>query len=159
MDGAYWYFKWPDTEPAANATVTQGDPVKKRIFSTDNHPLTMEAHQPLGKPLAMNCCRSLRVDVTNADNVPGNIIVEVRLGNTTSSAKVRDVWLGRIVLPTSTVSPMPLHRPPVDDTLTFKVPRTAHGATFNEITVRIMPEGSRSLAGAQIAIKDFVLQP
>jgi hypothetical protein len=159
FDGAYWYFKWPDTGPAPNATVTRGDPTKKRIFSTDNYPLTMEAHQPLGKTLAMNCCRSLRVDVTNADNVPGNIIVEVRLGNTISSTKVRDVSLGRIVLPTSTVSPMPLHRPPVDDTLTFKVPRTARGATFNEITVRIMPEGSRSLAGAQVAVKDFVLQP
>jgi hypothetical protein len=159
FDGAYWYFKWPEARPAANATVTQGDPVKKHIYSTDNYPLTMEAHQPLGKSLAVNCCRSLRVDVTNADNVPGSITIEVRLGNALSSTNVHDISLGRIVLPTSTVSPMPLNRPPVDDTLTFKVPRTARGAMFNEITVRIMPEGSRSLAGAQVAIRDFVLQP
>src|ERR1700691_5272028 len=36
FDGAYWYFKWPDTRPAPNASVTQGDPVRKRIFRSDD---------------------------------------------------------------------------------------------------------------------------
>jgi len=159
FDGAYWYFKQPDTQPAPGARVMQGDPIKRHVRSTDMEPLTMEAHQPLGRELAMSCCRALRVDVTNADAVPGAIAVEVLLRDTGFGKKTRAVSLGTLVLPTSTVSPMPLARPAVEDTVTFKLPHAARGASFNEITVRIKPERSRSLAGAHVAIKDFVLQP
>jgi hypothetical protein len=159
FDGAYWYFKDPDTRPAANAHVIQGDPIKRHVRSTDDEPLMMEAHQPLGHELAMSCCRSLRVDVKNADNVPGAIAMEVLLRDTKSPKNGRAVSLGTVVLATSTVSPMPLQRPPVDDTVTFRLPRGARGATFNEITVRIKPSRERSLAGAQVAIRDFALQP
>jgi hypothetical protein len=159
FDGAYWYFKQPNTQPAADAHVMRGDPVKRRMVSTDRQPMMMEAHQPLGQEIDMNCCRSLRLDVKNADNVPGPIAVEVLLRDRVLSKKTSAVSLGIIVLPSSTVSPMPLARPPVDDKVTFQLPRAAHGKTFNEITVRIKPEVSRSLAGAQVGIKDFVLQP
>jgi hypothetical protein len=159
FDGAYWYFKQPDTQPAPNAHVMRGDPVKRRMVSTDGQSLAMEAHQPLGQEIDMNCCRSLRLDVKNADNVPGPIAVEVLLRDRVLSKKTSAVSLETIVLPSSTVSPMPLARPPVDDKVTFQLPRAAHGKTFNEITVRIKPEVSRSLAGAQVGIKDFVLQP
>ncbi len=159
FDGAYWYFQEPDTHPAPNAHVMRGDPVKRRMVSTDRQPLVMEAHQPLDREIAMSCCRSLRVDVKNADNVPGSIAIEVLLRDRLSSKKTLAVSLGTIVLPTSTVSPMPLNRPPVDDRVTFQLPRAARGKTFNEITVRIKPEISRRLAGAQVGIKDFVLVP
>jgi hypothetical protein len=158
FDGAYWYFKEPDTRPAPNAHVMQGDPIKRHVKSTDEEPLIMEAHQPLRRELAMSCCRSLRVDVKNGDNVPGVIAVEVLLGDT-KLKNARAVSLGNQVLATSAVSPMPLQRVAVDDTLTFRLPRSARGATFNEITVRIKPSRERSLAGAQVAVKDFVLQP
>ena len=105
----------------------------------------------------MSCCQSLRLDVTNADNVPGTIAVEVLLRDTSSAKKLPAVSLGTVVLPTSTVSPMPLKRPPVDDKVTFQLPVGARGRSFDEITVRIKPEKSRSLAGTQVAIKDFVL--
>jgi hypothetical protein len=159
FDGAYWYFKQPDTQPAPNAHVMRGDPVKRRMVSTDGQSLAMEAHQPLGQEISMDCCRSLRVDVKNGDNVPGTIAIEVLLRNKLTSRKTLAVSLGTIVLPSSTVSPMPLTRPPVDDKIIFHLPHAARGKTFNEITVRIKPEVSRSLAGAQIGIKDFVLQP
>jgi len=158
FDGAYWYFKAPDTQPEPTARVAHGDPIKNHIFSTNLQPLQMEAHQPLGRPLALSCCRSLRVQMKNADNVPGKISVEVLLRDT-SSKRIETVSLGTIVLPSSAVSPMPLHRAPVEEALTFKVPTTARGKTFNEITVRITPEHGRSLAGAQVAVENFVLQP
>ena len=162
FDGAYWYFKQPDTRPGPNARVEQGDPTKKHVGSTDEEPLIMEAHQPLDRPIAMSCCRSLRVDLTNADNVPGTIALEVLLRDM-ASKKDTSISLGAMVLASSKVSPMPLHRAPVEDSVTFPLPRAlAHGAggrTFDEITVRIKPERSRSLAAARVSIKDFVLQP
>jgi hypothetical protein len=161
FDGVYWYFKQPDTRPRPNARITQGDPIKRRVWSTDEEPLTMEAHQPLGRPIALSCCRSLRVNVTNANNVPGNIALEVLLRNT-ASKKVTRLSLGTFVLATSTVSPMPLKRPPVEDSVTFPLPRSLsqelRDKTFNEITVRIKPEKSMAQAGPQVAIKSFALQ-
>jgi len=159
FDGVYWYFQQPDMQPKPNAHIMRGDPVKKRMVSTDREPLTMEAHQPLGREISMNCCRSLRVDVKNADNVPGTIAIEVLLRDKLASRKTLAVSLGTIVLPSSAVSHMSLTRPPVDDQVTFQLPRTARGKTFNEITVRIKPEASRRLAGAQLGIKDFILEP
>jgi hypothetical protein len=159
FDGAYWYFKEPDTQPAPDAHVMRGDPAKRRMLSTDRQPLMMEAHQPLGREVAMSCCRSLRVDVKNADNVPGPIAIEVLLRDRLTSRKTLAISLGTVVLPSSTVSPMPLKRPPVDDKVTFQLSHATRGKTFNEITVRIKPEASRSLGSAQVGITDFVLQP
>lgn len=159
FDGAYWYFKQPDTRPAPNARVMKGDPTQRHIFSTDQEPLMMEAHQPLGRELAMSCCSSLRVDVTNADNVPGTIAVEVLLRDTSGAKKMLMVSLGSIVLPSSAVSPMPLKRAPVADKVTFQLPHGRAGMKFDEIIVRLKPERSRSLAGTQVAVKDFVLVP
>lgn len=159
FDGAYWYFKQPYTRPAPNARVAHGDPIKNHIFSTDRDPLIMEAHQPLAHPVTLSCCRSLRVNVSNADNVPGTIALEVLLRDTSSIKQTKAISLGTIVLPSSTVSPMPLHRAPVDDRATFPLPAAARGRPFDEITVRIKPEHSRSLAGASVSIQDFVFQP
>jgi hypothetical protein len=159
FDGVYWYFRKPDTQPGPAAHVIHGDPSTRRVFSTDTEPLTMEAHQRLGRPVAMSCCRSLRVDVRNADNVPGTISVEVLLGNTNAKKGAGAASLGTFVLRSSTVSPMPLKRAPVDDSLTFPLPAAVRGRAFNEITVRIKPEQTRSLAGAQVAVKDFKLEP
>jgi hypothetical protein len=158
FDGDYWYFKTVDAKPTPKTHVAQGSPIKNSIVSTDNDALLMEAHQSLAKPLSLTCCRSLRVDVTNADNRPGKISLEVILRNRDRADGAMPVSLGTAVLPTSTVSPMPLTRGPVDDKLTFELPRAARGKSFNEIAVRIKPERSRSLAGSRIAIKDFALQ-
>jgi hypothetical protein len=99
----------------------------------------------------------VQINVKNADNRPGKISLEILFGNTLPGTK--SVSLGRLLLASSEVSPMPLNRPPVDDKLTFQIPKSAGRRTFDEITVRVIPERSRSLAGAQVAIKDFVLQP
>jgi hypothetical protein len=159
FDGVYWYFRHPDTQPGPTAHVIHGDPSTNRVFSTDTEPLTMEAHQRLGRAMTMSCCRSLRVDVRNADNVPGTISVEVLLRDTHAKGGAGSASLGTLVLRSSTVSPMPLKRAPVDDSVTFPLPASVRGRAFNEITVRLKPERTRSLAGAQVAVKDFKLEP
>lgn len=158
FDGAYWYFKEPDTRPSPSAHITHGDPLKAKIVSTDVSSLIMEAHQPLGTPIAMNCCRSLLLNLINGDARPGSITLEVVLRNT-GTKKTDIVSLGDKVLVSSLVSPMPLNRAPVPETLTFQIPRSYKNRSFDEITVRIKPERNRSLAGPHISIENFVLEP
>ena len=157
FDGQYWYYQWPDSRPGPDAHVVQGDPTKSRIKSTDNYPIVMEAHQRLATPVEANCCRALQLNVVNADAVPGTITLEVRLreahGKTASS-----VLLGSKVLASSTVSPMPLHRGPVPETLEFQIPRGAKGMKFDEITVRVKPEMGSSLAAPEVGIESFAFQ-
>jgi hypothetical protein len=158
FDGVYLYFKRPDVGPGPEAHVVRGDPAKERIRSTDQMPLMMEARQRLGTSVAMNCCHSLSLRVKNADTVPGAIAVEVLLRDA-EAKHATQVSLGTKVLPSSAVSPMPMHRAPVDDRVTFQIPRGAKQKSFNEITVRIKPEAMRSLAGAQVSVQSFVLHP
>jgi hypothetical protein len=101
-----------------------------------------------------SCCRALRLNVVNADAVPGKITIEVQ---------VRDehgyvASLGNKLLVSSAVSPMPLHRAPVPETLVFQLPRGAKNKQIDEITVRMKPERSRSLAAPEIAIESFAFQ-
>jgi hypothetical protein len=158
FDGAYWYFKEPDTHPRASAHIAHGDPVKNQIRSTDYEPLIMEAHQGLIRPLDVSCCRVMKLDVLNGDANPGQIKVELLLRWKTEHARAQ-VTLGEQVLASSTVKPMPLNRAPVHDSLTFQIPRAIQGKSIDEITVRLKPERMRSLAGAKVSVEDFALQP
>ena len=122
----------------------------------------MEAHQRLASPLDMNCCRSIRVALHNADTVPGSISVEILLRDRVAPADTpagATVSLGdRLVL--SSVPPrFALNRPPVDEILTFPIPLPAAGRRFDEITVAIKPALDRRRAGAHIAVQSFELVP
>ena len=154
FDGQYWYFQWPNSRPGPEAHVVQGDPTKNRIKSTDNYPIMMEAHQRLAKPMEANCCRTLQLNVTNADAVPGKITLEVQLRDAHGYVES----LGNKVLVSSVVSPMPLHRTPVEETLEFQIPRGVKGKTFDQITVKVKPESSRSLAAPEVGIESFAFQ-
>jgi hypothetical protein len=157
FDGQYWYFQPPDARPRADARVVQGDPAKNQIKSTDDLPIVMEAHQRLAQPMEANCCRALKLNLVNADAVPGKITLEVLLS--AANGKMRSTMrLGSKVLPSSTVSPMPLHRAPVKETLVFAIPRGAKSRSFDEMTVKVIPEGDRSLAAPEVAIKSFAFQ-
>jgi hypothetical protein len=158
FDGRYWYFQAPDQRPGVHARVVQGTPLKSRIRSTNDLPLAMEAHQPLGQEMAMDCCRTMQLNLVNADAVPGSISIEVLLRDT-QGRRAASVVLGDKVLPSSVVSPMPLHRAPVHETLTFRLPRAAKSRMFDEITVRVKPDVNRSLAAPQVSIESFAFQP
>jgi hypothetical protein len=154
FDGQYWYYQWPAAGPGTGAHVVQGDPTKSQIKSTDNYPIVMEAHQRLAAPMAAHCCRALELNLVNADAVPGTIALEVQLRD----AHGYVASLGNKVLASSTVSPMPLHRAPVHETLVFQLPRAAKDRAFDEITVKVKPERSRSLAAPEVAIESFAFQ-
>jgi hypothetical protein len=63
------------------------------------------------------------------------------------------------VIPSSMDGDIPASRAPVHETLRFALPARARGAKFDDILVMIKPDESRSLAGAQVGIQDFVLEP
>ena len=156
FDGEYWYFKEPDVRPRKDAPVVRGDPTQKSIRSTDMLPLAMEAHQRLRGPMAMDCCREIRVLIHNADNRPGEIGIEVLLGG--GGAKGARS-LGELVLHSSEDPEMALTRPPVDETLTFPFPREGREQHFDEITVVVRPAESRARAAAHLAVVQFELVP
>jgi hypothetical protein len=158
FDGVYWYFKQPDTRPAANARIQQGDPIKANVRSTDYHELAMEAHQTLLSPISADCCRAVRVDLLNGDDRPGTIRIELLLRDT-SKQSGSPLLLGSIAIPSSQLQHIALNRPPVPESLRFQMPAKAHGMRFDEITVVIKPSSDRALAGSKIAIENFVLVP
>lgn len=157
FDGQYWYYQWPDAAPGPYAHIVPGDPTKSQIKSTDHYPIMMEAHQRLPKPMEAGCCRTLQVNVENADTVPGTITLDVVLkdANGKPGSAVR---LGSQVLVSSTVSPIPPHRGPVQETLVFQIPRDAKKKPFDEITVRVRPENTRSLIAPEVAVESFAFQ-
>ena len=111
FDGAYWYFKRPDTRPKPDARVQRGDPLKANIRSTDRITLVMEAHQVLPSSIMMDCCKALRVELVNADNRPGAITIEIWLRDT-SAKSVPTLSLGRVVIPSSKAHSISLKRSP-----------------------------------------------
>jgi hypothetical protein len=158
FDGAYWYFKQPDTRPKADARIQQGDPIKANVRSTDRRPLSMEAHQMLPTPISVDCCHAMRIDLLNGDDRPGLIRVELLLKDT-SVKHGASLLLGSVPIPSSQLQHIPLNRSPVPESLRFQMPATAHGRRFDEITVVIKPASDRALAGSKIAIQNFVLIP
>src|ERR1700761_1031145 len=158
FDGVYWYFKQPDTRPAADAHIQRGDPIQANVRSTDFRALAMEAHQTLLDPISGDCCRALRIDLLNGDSRPGTIRIEILLRDT-SGTPGSSLLLGSIAIPSSQLQHIALDRPPVHESLRFQMPAKAHGKRFDEITVIIKPSSERALAGSKIAIQNFVLVP
>lgn len=158
FDGAYWYFQIPDTHPGPNAPRKHGDPLTANIHSTDRIPILMEAHQPLNASISIDCCRTLQVNLVNADNQEGTIEVEILLRDTAARSR-SELSLGSVVIPSSQARSISVRRPPVHESLTFSFPSSASGRQFNEITVLIRPDWNRALAGSKASIQSFTLLP
>ena len=158
FDGVYWYFKLPDTRPATDAHIQQGDPIKANVRSTDFHALAMEAHQTLLNPISGDCCHAMRIDLLNGDDRPGPIRIELLLRDA-SGKPGSPLLLGSIAIPSSQLQHIALNRPPVPESLRFQMPAKAHGRRFDEIIVVIKPSSDRALAGSKIAIQNFALVP
>ncbi|WP_188759569.1 hypothetical protein [Edaphobacter acidisoli] len=160
FDGAYWYFKPPYQRPRPGAIIAHGDPTKKTIRSTNALPLLMEAHQFLGLPIRTTSFSAIRLSIENADHIPGAIFVEIRLRNIGPKG-ITSQSLGAQVLPSSTrrITYASLISPPVEELLTFHIPRSTRLRQFNEITVAIEPAKERSLVGTRVAVQSFELLP
>lgn len=158
FDGVYWYFKSPDKRPKPDAHVEHGNPMKVNIHSTDWRPIVMEARQNLGVFVDTSCCSQIRVAIQNADNRPGRIALGVILTNTTVSGRPSQ-FLGMTTVASSHPVQFSINRAPVSEVLNFRIPANARIRQFNEITVLFRPAPERALAGAKIAVQQFMLVP
>jgi hypothetical protein len=157
FDGPYWYFKAPLTEPGPKAHVTFGKPTEAKVQSTNWMPLRMEAHQNLGLPIDLDCCREIDVTMTNADNRAGRIDVALVLTDTDSK---RSEMLGDEPIRSSLNRlARPANQPAVTETLRFAIPRTVKLERFDEINVVIQPSAERARLGSRIAVEEFELVP
>jgi hypothetical protein len=157
FDGQYWYFKRPDDRPDANSPIVRGDPLKRNIASTDDRVLSMEAHQRLPDPVLLNCCRSLRLTLENAETALGPISVEILLKNTAVNGSVSRS-LGSQVIPSSG-HPRLAGAHPAGETLTFPFPPHARAGQFNEITVALRPAPGQARKAPHVAVESFELVP
>jgi hypothetical protein len=157
FDGAYWYFKAPDKRPRATARIVRGSSTKATIRSSDRYPLLMEAHQKLGTRVDLNCCSSVEIALQNADRHPGAIALELWLVDS-ALPRVMGRYVGTVTIPSSEGGVISSERP-VEEKLEFPIAAGGKGGEFDEITVVVRLAAARARAGAQIAIRQFVLQP
>lgn len=157
FDGAYWYYQLPDTRPAPNAHIMRGKPTSVNMHATNDSPLQMEAHQHLPNSIAIDCCKQIDLALTNADNLPGLIEVEVLLTDTsTPTHHTQD--LGEHAIQSSQPAHFALVRAPVNETLHFAIP-SGKLRRFNEITVIFLPSDERALGGSKVSLQNFTLIP
>ena len=153
FDGAYWYFQAPNISPGRQAHVTKGDPLAVSIRSNDFLPLLMEAHQHLGAPIKLSCCRELKVDIRNGELHSGVIHLGVVLTDSLTPGKPSQ-YLGEQPI----LSSQSAHTH-TDETVTFAIPSHPDIRSFDEITVLISPSSTWSTTGTKVAVQQFALTP
>jgi hypothetical protein len=158
FNGAYWYFQPPNEHPGPHAHVTHGSPLAVDIHSTTFIPLTMEAHQSLARPLHLNCCGSIQVEIENRDNRPGALSLAMVLADNSSPSKP-SLYLGLQPITSSQSNQFHIKATPVTETLRFALPAHAPLKQFDEITLVVMSDPIRLDMGARIAIAQFELDP
>ena len=94
FDGPYWYLQPPDKRPGPYAHQAHGTPFGAEIRSTNDLPLAMDAHQPLGASIPVARCREIEVEFENRDNRPGSIAMAVLLSDSSVPGK-SDLYLGQ----------------------------------------------------------------
>ena len=157
FDGPYWYFKDPEVEPGPKAHVTFGEPTEAKVRSTDRMQLRMQAHQNLGLPIDLDCCREVDVTVTNADLHVGMIMASVVLTDTSSEGR-KATTLGVQPVISSELGPVGV-RGKVTETLRFVVPASTRLQHFDQIDVILQPTMERARMGSKVSIEQFELVP
>ena len=159
FDGPYWYFKAPMTGPGPKAHVTFGEPTKANVRSTNWMPLRMEAHQNLGLPIDLDCCREIDMKVTNADNRAGRIDIALVLTDAASPGRKQMMLGDEPVVSSIGVRTTTQDRAPVTETLRFAIPKAAGLRRFDEIDVIVQPSVERAKLGSRVAVEEFELVP
>ena len=146
FDGPYLLYRWPAARPPATSVLQHGSPAALAFSTVDHWPLNMEAVQKFDEPIDLGCCRSVRVEVWNADRYPDTVTLDLYCNaGLVNSAPVR--------------SKPDLGRDPVmavPETLEFpvKAPRVC-----TEFKVGFRRHKSREDKSARIAIERFLLMP
>ena len=115
----------------------------------------MQAHQHLGTPLPIECCREVDIEVENRDDRPGSIVMGVMLTDTASPGKPSLLVGERAISRNSAAA---------HETLRFTIPaqngpvqRRIH--QFDQIDFVIVPDSSRMQSGAKVAIRTLEFIP
>ena len=118
----------------------------------------MEAHQQLGAPLSLACCREIQVTIRNGDNRRGGVLLDMVLTDSSQPGKP-----SQILDPQPVLSSLPgrfaLKAAPQEETLSFAIPENGKLQNFDEITVLFLPDPERAALGSKIAIHQFMLIP
>jgi hypothetical protein len=118
----------------------------------------MEARQSFGTLIDLSCCRSFELIVSNGDRRPGTVSVELILTNTRLPGKPRQS-LGVCPVISSLHWSPDADRPPVTETLTFRIPPHPAISSFDEATIRFQMGSGRERWSAKVAVEKFRLIP
>ena len=155
FDGEYWYFQPPDSDLGPGAFIAHSSPLTTNIHSVLSIPILMQAHQHLGTPLPIECCREVDVEVEDRDDHPGPLVMGVMLTDSASPGKP-SLLLGERAISSNSAA--------AHETLRFTIPaqtgpvqRRIH--QFDQIDFVIVPDSSRRQSGAKVAIRTLELLP
>jgi len=145
-----------------------GSPLSAGIRSINNLPLVMDAHQPLGASIPLARCREIEVEIENRDDRDGSIQMAVLLADSSDPGK-SELYLGQQPILSTQAEPVSIDSEPAlkpvsgptsaFETLQFAIPPDAKIRKFDEITVMLLSDGARALAGPKIAIRQFQIFP
>ncbi len=158
FDGVYWYFHAPDSHPQKRAHVAHGNPADVTIRSTDGQALVVEAHQNLGGPINLACCREVEIEIRNADHYPGTVSVELLVRDTRLAGKPSRS-LGTADISADRTAKLYDDRPPGNEVLNFPISGQSPVHRFDEFTVVFRLTPNRSLLAPRIGIEKFILLP
>ncbi len=156
FSGEYWMFRPPQSRPPRGAFLRHGSPLALSFRTTDHRNLAMEAHQRLDRRVELNCCRAIRVSVSNADRYPGTVSLELVLirrgmGMVSLGRSKLNVW--------PPVHPWTGWVPTVFETLEFSIPAGAAIREFDELKVVLHRDAVRQDRSAKISIERFTFVP
>jgi hypothetical protein len=160
FDGEYWYFQPPYSDPGPGAFIARTSPLTANIHSVLSIPILMQAHQHLGTPLPIECCREVDVEVENREDRPGSIVMGVMLTDSASPGKP-SLLLGERAISSNANS---RNSTAAHETLRFSIP-TQSGPVqrrihqFDQIDFVIVPDSSRMQSGAKVAIRTLEFIP
>jgi hypothetical protein len=158
FDGPYWYFQPPGKRPGPQARQAQGSPLAYDIEAHNFIPLTMEAHQSLGRSIRISRCREIQVAVLNRDNHPGRVNLAVLLTDSASRATPA-LYLGQQPLVSSLPGHFAIKSSAAGEVLRFPIAAPTKIRKFDKITVMFLPDGENFQAGPKVAIQQFELLP
>ena len=117
----------------------------------------MQAHQNLGLPIDLDCCREINVTLTNADLHVGAILASVVLMDTSSETR-KAITLGVQPVVSSELGGAG-GRGKVTETLKFSVPASGRMRQFDQIDVILQPTMERARLGSRVSIDQYELVP
>ena len=158
FDGPYWYVQPPDQRPGPTAHQAHGTPLAVNIKAENFIPLTMEAHQSLGRSIRFSRCREIQVEVESRDNEPGEVSMSVLLSDSSAPGSPR-LTLGEQTLISNDLGHPSFRAAPIFKTVSFSVPAHAPIRKFDEIAVELIPDVEHAFVAPKIAIQQFQLLP